>query len=633
MGNTAETHEFQAETRELLRLMIHSLYKNREIFLRELISNASDALDKLRFAALTKPQLMEGDERLGIRLEPDPGARTLTVIDTGIGMDRDEVVANLGTIARSGTRSFLEHVKRDASATASGLPELIGQFGVGFYSAFMVADEVVVETRKAGDVAGVRWRSKGDGTFTIEAAGGLARGTRITLHLKPQPEDEDDPQDFTQEWTLRTVVKRHSDFIAYPIELEVERKEGEREVITLNSMKPLWTRPPAEVTAQEHTEFYRHLAHAMDEPLESIHFRAEGTSEYTALMYLPTKRAPTLFEPEKPRSRLALYVKRVLIMAECEELLPPWLRFVRGLVDSADLPLNVSRETLQHARQLKPIRSRLTKRVVDALAKLLESDREKYASFFAEFGATLKEGIYADDDLRQDVAKICLFTTTKDKTPSTLHEIIERLPVKQRELYYVSGESRAALERLPVLEAATKKGFEVLLLVDAVDEFALARLESFDGKPLRPLDKGTIDLEDDDEKKEREEKESELKELPDAIKSALGAQPTPISAVRFTNRLDSSPAAVVYGEHDLSPHLVRRMREAHQDVPDATVVLELNPRHALIQALDQRRSADEAGFRDACELLLGQALLARGEPLADPSRFNELLVKLMLTSR
>ncbi len=637
----AETHAFQAEVRQLLDLMIHSLYSHKEIFLRELISNASDALDKLRVAALTDGELLAGEQRLAIRLEPDTAARTLTVVDNGIGMTREEVIENVGTIARSGTRRFLEELRAQGERGQKA-PELIGQFGVGFYSCFMVAEEVVLETRKAGTDAGVRWLSKGDGSFTVEDAGDLPRGTRITLHLKALDEDEAGAKDFTEEWVLRDIVRRYSDFIEYPVEMDVERletPEGEpeaepkrvRRTETLNSQKPLWTRPRGEIKPEEYADFYRHMARDWDGPLDTIHFKAEGTLEYTALLFLPKHRPPGLFDPSEAKSRVSLYVKRVFIAADLEELMPGWLRFVRGLVDSSDLPLNVSRETLQHTRQVGQIRRRLTRKVLEALASLLAERRADYEGFWRAFGPVLKEGLYGDDELRQELAGLCLLHTSAGETLATLDEVVARMPVDQPAIYTLSAPDLAAARRSPHLEAFAKRGHEVLLLVDPVDEFAFQRLEEYSGKPLRSISKGEIDT--DDASKARREEQS--KKHGDLLAAVLRELDEEVGEVRFSSRLVDSPAVLVSGEHQMAPHVERMLRESGQaamGLPIAKRTLELNPEHPLVARLEALRGADETRFGDFCDLLYGQALLAEGSPLPDPGRFAGLVTRLMVAA-
>ncbi len=632
---STETREFQAEARQLLELMIHSLYKHKEIFLRELVSNASDALDKVRFESLTNPELLAGDDRLHVRIEADAGKRTLTIADNGIGMSRDEVIENLGTIARSGTREFmtaLAAARKDSAAT----PELIGQFGVGFYSSFMVADEVVVVTRRAGEEGATRWTSRGDGRYTIEETTRDGRGTTVTLHLKEKGEADEEVPDFTSEWRIRDVIKKYSDFVAWPIEMEVERSEGEgddkkvvKKVETLNSMKPLWTRSPSEVTEEEHAEFYKHLTHDWEAPARTVHFRAEGTLEYTALLYIPSRKPLAMFETNHNKSRLSLYVKRVFIMDDCEELLPPWLRFVRGLVDSSDLPLNVSRETLQHTRQMVPIKKKLVAKVLETAKRMLEDEREAYEKVWASFGSTLKEGIYfEDEEAKFKVAEVCLFRSTRGDGLVSLDEYVEKMPFKQKEILFLAGADKKTLLASPHLEAAKKNGFEVLLLTDPVDEFAMQRLTEFDGKPVRSLERGELDLDDDDEKKEeREKKQEALKPLLDSVKAVLKDR---VGDVRFSNRLTESPAVLVTGEHDVSPHMQRILREANQEVPPAARVLELNPSHPLVEKMDALRGTDDDRLSDYCDLLYGQALIAEGTPLTDPAAFNRLLTDLMV---
>jgi molecular chaperone HtpG len=635
---TAETVAFQAETKELLHLVIHSLYKHKEIFLRELISNASDALDKLRYEALHDPALYEGDEALAIRLEVDRDARVLRISDTGVGMTRDEVVANLGTIARSGTRGFAEAARAAAArgkdlAQVADLPEMIGRFGVGFYSAFMVAEEVTVETRKAGHGAGVRWTSRGEGEFAVEDVERAARGTTVTLELR-EPEEED--QDFTEEWVLRSVVKRYSDFVAYPIEMQVEREEGEddeKETVVrtevLNSQRPLWSRPKDDVTPEEYAEFYRHVSHDWQEPLETIHTKAEGTIEFAALLYVPRERPFDFFDPTRHGARLDLYVRRVFIMGDCEELLPPWLRFLRGVVDASDLPLNVSRETLQANRQVRQIRGHLVRKVLDAMRTMLAERRADYLVLWQAFGPALKEGAYSDEEHRGELAKLLLFGTTHGEELTTLAEYVERMPADQKEIYVLPAASRVAAERSPHLEGVRAHGYEVLFLVEPVDEFLLQRLREFDGKRLRSIDKGGLDLEESVEAKQaREEKTKALGPLLELVRKELGDE---VAEVRFSSRLTDSPAMLVAAENALSPQVERMLRESGQPVPETKRALELNPSHPLVEKL-RDLSADDATyarFTDYCVLLHGQALLAEGSAPSDPARFAKLVAELM----
>ena len=639
MTATAETHSFQAETRQLLDLMIHSLYSHREIFLRELISNASDALDKLRIESLTDDTLREGAGEPRIRIELDKPARTLSLDDNGIGMTRDEVIENIGTIARSGTREFAERLASAKRTDGEARAELIGQFGVGFYSSFMVAEEVVLETRRAGTDQAVRWRSHGDGQYTIEECEKATPGTRITLHLRDfGPDDDGEFSDFTDEWTVRSVVRRYSDFVEHPIQMDVEREEAEagedeeHSVVrteTLNSRRPLWTRPKAEITEEQHTEFYRHLSHDWSDPLQAIHFKAEGTHEYTALLYLPKQRQPDVLDPTASRSRVALHVKRVFVMADCEELVPPWLRFVRGIVDSADLPLNVSRETLQHARQMGQIRKRLTRKVIDAFGELLEHRRDDYVAFWKEFGPLVKEGLFIDDEHRDDLAAVALFASTHGEAPTTLAEYVERMAFSQEQILYVTGVDRRAVERSPHLEAARKAGREVLLLTDPVDDWVVRKLTEFDGKPLVPVDRGEAGLEESEEQKtEREGKQKELAPVLEAVRKALDEQ---VKEVRLSARLSESPAVLVGGQGDMTPQMEAILRASGQQVPHAKRILELNPEHPVLARLTALHESAGSGedFTDFAELLLGQALLAEGSPPPDPARFAKLVSRLM----
>ncbi len=626
MTETIETIPFQAETEELLELVIHSLYTNPSIFLRELISNASDALDKLRFEALTRPELTEGKEEPAIRLATDPEARILCVIDNGIGMSREEVVQNIGTIARSGTKKFIEALK----GNQEGTPELIGQFGVGFYSSFMVADEVVVETRRAGEEKGTRWTSTGRGEYTLEEIDKPAHGTTIMLHLKPLDEKReggDQVPDFTQQWTVRETVKRYSDFIEYPIEMEVGEGD-EAKVEVLNSRKPIWTRLRQDIEESEYNEFYKHLTHDWNDPLRTIHFKAEGTTEYTALLYLPSKRPLDLFDPNQAKSKIHLYVKRVFIMADCEELVPVWLRFVRGVVDSSDLPLNISRETLQHNRQMDRIQKRLTKKTLDTLGEMRDKDREAYNGFWDAFGGVLKEGLYYESEYKDQLSELALFETSAGKERCTLPEYVERMPVKQKEIYVLLAPDRAAAERSPHLEALRAEGYEVLFLVDAVDEFVLQRFEEYGGKKLRQIDRGEVDLGGEDTP-EREEREKALEPLLEAVRKELADE---VEEVRFSKRLTESPACLVEGENSMPPQMLRFLKETGQPVPEQKRSLELNATHSLVQRLEALRGdeAQFARFSDYCHLLFGQALLAEGSPLSDPARFSKLLTELMV---
>ena len=639
MTAKTETKSFEAEVQQVLSLVVHSLYSQREIFLRELISNASDALDKLRFESLTQPDLMPEGESLGIVLDVDADAHTLTIADNGIGMGREELMENLGRIASSGTRRFLE---ANQEGDSEGAPDLIGQFGVGFYSAFMVADEVSVVSRKAGEEEGWRWSSKGLGEYNIEPAQEAARGTVIQLTLKDAAEGE---KDFSKEWTLREIVKCYSDFVEYPIQMEVERTqpkkdekgediEGETESVvetqTLNSMQPLWSRPKDEIEPSEYKDFYQHLTHDWNEPLRTIHFRAEGSHEYTALLYLPKERPTDVFDAEGKASRVSLYVRRVLIMKECEELLPPWLRFVRGVVESADLPLNVSRELVQDNPKVGRIRKRLVKKVLDTLGSMLTGERSEYEGLWLAFGSLIKEGIYFGDDEESRISKLCLFESSRSEGWTTLAEYVGRMGKDQEAIHLICGPDRKTLETSPHLEALKARGEEVLLLTDPVDEWMLQRLTEFDGKPLRAVDRGATQ-EADEDKAEREAKQEESKDLLEALHKALDEH---VSEVRFTSRLKDSVAVLVGEEHGMSAHLERMLRGNGREVPVTKRALEINPEHSLVAGLRSLHETDPKSPRLAefAELLHGQALIAEGSPVVDASRFAGLVTQLMVGS-
>lgn len=639
---TVETHRFQAETQQLLDLMIHSLYTHKEIFLRELISNASDALDKRRVEGLTD-EALRGDDEARILLDVDADARTLTIEDNGIGMTRDEVVENIGTIARSGTRAFLEQWREAKKADAAVAPELIGQFGVGFYSSFMVAERVVLETKRAGsDEPAVRWESTGDGSYTLDASERTEAGTRITLHLREQEEDED--KDFTKEWALRETIKRYSDFVEYPIQLEVERdvpaeNEGdeptkELRLETLNSMKPLWTKPREQITDEEHAQFYKHLARDWNDPLCTVHFRAEGTQEYTALLYVPANKPMDILDPGQSASRVSLYVRRVFVMERCEELVPPWLRFVSGLVDSSDLPLNVSRETLQHNRRMEQIRKRVVRKVLDALGAKLRDDRDAYRSFWDDLGFVLKEGIYLDEEHREDVAKISLWQTSADEEMTTLDEYTDRMVPGQTAIYYISGRSRRAAEQAPQLEQLKARGLEVLYLTERIDEWVVQRLETYGDHKLVSAEAPDLELpegdeESDETKQARAEQGERLAAVFTAVQKALDEH---VSKVRLSDRLATSPAMLVADEEGPSPSAVRIMREVGETMPEPKRVLELNPDHAVLARLEALHGDGDPSktFDEYCEVLLGQALLAEGSPLPDPTRYATLIGELLV---
>ncbi len=643
MTAQAQEYVFQAETRQLLDLVIHSLYTNKEIFLRELISNASDALDRLRFEALTNSELLGGGERFEIRLEPDPAARTLTISDTGIGMSRDEVIAHIGTIAKSGTRELRERMGRDESSRM--IAEMIGQFGVGFYSAFMVADRVTLVTRRAGEAAATLWESDGGGTYRLAETTRDHHGTSITLHLKPADRDAG-LEDYTDQWTLSRVVKKYSDFVVYPIICRFESEEppdpakagGSPPTFviqdkTLNSMRPIWTRPQSEVSEGEYTDFYRHVARDWEPPFKAIPLKAEGVMEYQALLFIPSKAPYDLFY-QATQSGLRLYAKRVVVVEHCAELLPRYLRFIKGVVDSADLPLNISRQMLQQDRHIAQIRKWLSKKTLDVLAELKEKDGDKYVQFWKEFGRAVKEGVSEDYDNRERIVSLLLFQSSNDtERLTTLRAYVERMKPEQTEIYYLTGETRAVIENSPHLEAFREKGYEVLYLVDPVDELLVQSLSDFEGKRLQSVGKGSIRLGSDEEKQQAEsalkQKEEEAAGLLSYLQKSLDKD---VKHVRLSSRLVSSPACLVGTEMDYSPQLERLLQKGKGGGPKSRRILELNPDHEVFRRLLSRfrQNSEAPGIAEQGELLLGYAFLAEGSELPDPVRFNELVIKTML---
>lgn len=620
-----ETMGFQTEVKQLLQLMIHSLYSNREIFLRELVSNASDACDKLRFEALHNDALYENDSNLAIRIGFDKAARTLTISDNGIGMNRDEVIANLGTIAKSGTREFFSKLSGDQQKDAN----LIGQFGVGFYSAFIVADKVTVLTRRAGEKAdqGVRWESDGGGEFSIEMVEKATRGTEITLHLR---EGQDD---LLAGYKLREIVKKYSDHIVQPILMKKEEwKEGgyvtTDEDETVNQATALWAKPKSEISDEQYKEFYKHVGHDYDEPLAWSHARVEGKTEYTQLLYIP-RHAPFDLWDRNARHGIKLYVRRVFIMDDAEQLMPLYLRFVRGVVDSSDLPLNVSREILQESKDIEAIRKGCTGKVLGLLADMAEKEPEQYAIFWKEFGRVLKEGVGEDFANKDKIASLLRFASTQTDTPDetvSLKDYISRMKEGQDKIYYVTAETFNAAKNSPHLEVFRKKGIEVLLLSDRVDEWMLSYLTEFEGKQLASVAKGGLDLgalEDEAEKKEQEKQAGEFKPLLEKIKGSLGDK---VKEVRVTHRLTDSPACLVADEHDMSANLARLLKAAGQKVPVSQPILEINPTHPVVLRL----KGEEQRFDDWAAVLFDQALLAEGGQLDDPASFVKRVNQLML---
>ncbi|MBB4965672.1 molecular chaperone HtpG [Saccharothrix violaceirubra] len=590
--------------------MIHSIYSNKDTFLRELVSNASDALDKLRLETFRDKDLVADTSDPHIALEVDADARTLTVRDNGIGMDRDEVVELIGTIARSGTAEFLKKLEQSRDQ------ELIGQFGIGFYSTFMVADKVTLVTRRAGTDQGVRWESTGESTYTIEDVDDAPQGTAVTLHLKPA-DDEDNLADYTSTAKLTDIVKRYADFITWPVRLDGEEKP-------LNSRKALWARPASEVTEEEYAEFYRHLSHDWNKPLDTILMRAEGSFEYQALLFLPSRAPLDLFMRERKRG-VQLYVKRVFIMEDCEELMPEYLRFVKGVVDAQDLSLNVSREILQQDRQIQLMRRRLVKKVLSTV-KTLQADRpEDYATFWREFGAAVKEGLLSDPDNRATILGIASFDSTHDQdAQTTLAAYVERMKDDQTDIYYMTGGTRAAIENSPHLEALRAKGYEVLVLTDPIDEMWVDAVDEFEGKAFRSIAKGQVDVQSDDEKSAAQERGKDFADLLAWLTTTLADH---VKEVRLSTRLTTSPACVVGDSHDLSPTLEKMYRAMGQEFPPVKRILEINPDHALVAGLRERfaADADHSAITGTAELVYGMAVLAEGGDLPDPARFVRLL--------
>ena len=639
-----ETFHFQAETRHLLDLMIHSLYTNKEIFLRELISNASDALDRLRFEAIMKPEMMENDSKLEIRLEADRKARTLTISDNGIGMSRQEVIDNIGTIAKSGTRELRAKISEGASDAI--LTELIGQFGVGFYSSFMVADKVTLLTRRAVEEPATYWESTGDGKYLITEAYKPQRGTSVTLHLKPI-DLENGIEDFTDKWILARTIKRYSDFVSYPIIYKDEREEvvnpegstvesKQKQIViedkVLNSMKPIWTRAQSEVTNDEYTEFYKHFFYDTDAPWKTISARAEGRLEYQALLFIPSKAPRDLFY-HAVETGLRLYAKGVLIIEKCADLLPRYLRFIKGVVDSADLPLNISRQMLQQERQIKQIQKWLTKKVLETLKNIHENDPVNYLSFWEQFGRALKEGVSSDFDNRNEIVSLLLFASSHDPEKLTgLKDYIERMKEEQNEIFYLAGESRSVVENSPHLEAFKDKGYEVLYLVDPVDELVVQFLTEFDGKKLKSVGKGTVRLgsEEDSAREEEEikQKQEEATELLQLLQKSLDQY---VKDVRLTNRLKTSPVCLVGSEIDFSPQMERLLQMGKGAGPRQRRIMELNPQHSIFTKMLARfqRQNDDPMLVKYAHLLLGYGLIAEGSELVDPVEFNRLVAELM----
>jgi molecular chaperone HtpG len=620
-----ETRAFQAEVKQLLQLMIHSLYSNKEIFLRELISNASDAADKLRFEALNHADLYEGDSDLAIHVSFDKAARTITIADNGIGMSREEAIEHLGTIAKSGTKEFFSKLSTDQQKDSSAVGQLIGQFGVGFYSAFIVADKVTVDSRRAGlpAEAGVRWESDGSGEYSVEEIERPARGTSITLHLR---EDDDD---FLSAHRLKSVLKKYSDHISLPIRMHKEEWDADKseyvtkdDVETINQASALWTRPKSEITDEQYKDFYKHVSHDFNEPLAWTHSRVEGRSEYTQLLYLPKEAPFDLWDRER-RAGIKLYVKRVFIMDDAEQLMPVYLRFVKGVIDSNDLPLNVSREILQESRDVKAIREGSTKKVLGMIEDLAANKPDDFKTFWKAFGQVLKEGLGEDHANKDRIAKLIRFASTladSDEETVSLADYVSRMKEGQDKIYYVIGESYTAARNSPHLEIFRKKGVEVLVLSDRVDEWALNFLHDFEGKELVSVAKGGLDLgalEDEAEKAEQEKESGEFADVLAKMKASLGDA---VKDVRVTFRLTDSPSCLVADDGAMSGHLARMLKAAGQKAPESKPILEINPHHGLVMKLKEE-SADSTRFDDWSHVLLDQATLAEGGQLENPAAF------------
>lgn len=628
-----ETRGFEAEARQLLKLMIHSLYSNREVFLRELISNASDAADKLRFVALEQPEWLEDEPECRVRIDVDRDAREIRISDNGIGMNREELIDNLGTIARSGTARFLEQLSGDGAKDA----QLIGQFGVGFYASFIVAERVIVTTRRAGDPPGQgwQWSSAGEADYDIESCDRSERGTTVTLVLR------EDAEEFLESFRLRNVIKKYADHIAIPVQLRKPADESDEaaaevqdEWETINAAKALWTRARSDISDEEYREFYHHVAHDFEDPLAWSHNRVEGKLEYTSLLYVP-KRAPfDLYDRESPRG-LKLYVRRVFILDNAEQFLPLYLRFARGVIDSADLPLNVSRELLQEDDRVDSIRAGLTKRILDLLEKLAKEQPEDYQAFWKEFGRVLKEGPAEDFGNRERIAKLLCFATTDDDDAEQAHglaDYVARMKPEQKHIYYVTGDSFAAAKGSPHLEVFRKHGVEVLLLTDRLDEWLMTQLAEFDGKSLRDVARGDLDLEalgiaDSAAEAEQEQADEGSNTAVERVSKTLGDR---VAEVRLSRRLTDSPACLIVPEHDMGAQMRRLLQAAGQEPPESKPILEINPDHPLVKRLSG--SEDEARMADLAEVLFDQATLAEGDPLEDPAayvrRINRLLGEL-----
>ena len=627
-------HKFKTEVQQLLDLVIHSLYTNREIFLRELISNASDAIDRVRFDALSDKSLLEDDPEWKIKLIPDKDAKTLTVSDNGIGMTLEELDSNLGTIASSGTKRFINEMKERGGELP---PELIGQFGVGFYSAFMVADKVTVVTRRAGAPKGegLKWQSTGAGSYTIDTVKKEGRGTDVILHLK----DEDDMEQFLEPWRIRRIVTTYSNFVEHPVVMDVEKTEGEGddakttvEEETLNSRKAIWARAKSEVSDEEYHEFYKHVSHDFMDPARTIHWKAEGTTEFSALLYIPQKAPFDMFTPEPQKRGVHLYVKRVYITDDCEALVPNYLRFLRGVVDPSDLPLNVSRETLQEERVIRVISKNIIRKVLDTLTDMMENDREAYVQFWTEFGRVIKEGVHSDLANREKLQELLLFETTKTDPGSlvSLKEYVERMPENQKEIYYLTGPSRQALEKSPLLEAFAKRDVEVLFMTDPIDEWIVQAMTTYDEKPVKSIGKGDIDLSGIDEEADKQDEKAadEYADLVAFLKEELKDK---VKDIKVSSRLTDSACCLVSGDMDMGVHMEKILKALQKDVPTAKRILEINPEHDLIRNMESmvKDNSRHLQLKEYADILFDQAALTAGLEIEDPSAFAQRISRVM----
>ena len=640
---TKEVRKFEAETQKVLDLMIHSLYSNKDIFLRELVANAADAIDKVRFEALTDTSLAEEWE---IRIDVEKDAKILKISDNGIGMTREDVIKNIGTIAQSGTKAFIQAIE-EKKGEKKDIPELIGQFGVGFYSAFMIADDIEIETKKAGtDGKGVKWISTGNGEYSIEDIEKECHGTVITLKLK------EDAEKYLEKWTIKDVIKKYSDFIEYPVRMKdtvkepVPKKEGEEEKDDkdieyidvekdeiLNSQKAIWIRPAKEIKDEEYQQFFKHISHATEDAMKTIHFSAEGTTEFKALLFLPSKSPFNMFMPDARKKNLHLYVKRIFITDECPNLIPEYLRFIDGVVDSNDLPLNVSRETLQDNPTIDKIQKNIVRKVLDELKKIKKKTPEKYEEFFNEFGRFVKEGMHTDYANKEKLQELLLFETMNQKAGKlvSLKDYVDTMAPDQKEIYYIIGESRSILENSPHLEIFRSKGYDVLFMTDPIDEFVVQGLFEFDKKQLKPVGKGDIDFGEKkkEDKKAEEKLKKEYKSLLEVIQKKLEEN---VKEVRFSKRLTDSACCLVGDAYDQSPYMERIMKSMNQEMPKTKRVLELNPEHALVTSLKKlyELEPESAKIGDFSELLYDQALLTEGSPIDNPLNFTKKIAELMV---